>query len=140
MTGLSLVLLFTVLFNFPAFSQNAFEIQSIGAPKLTMRNACTGAGGQGAFPSVTITHSKQEGIPIRVGLYDKTYGSHNAATVTSSKSGKTVVSGTALRAGNVRPPCNRIVHSLESTYVWIVTAGGSSKEMVWGRIRAGILQ
>lgn len=112
-----------------------FAIQSIAISSLTKANLCTKLGGRGAPPTITIKHSPQADVRIKVRMYDKlstggTYP-HKSTTVKSDASGTTRVNYAFL------PPCNTTGGRIDSSYRIEVTAGSSKKTKTWGSFDSG---
>ena len=127
--------------NAPAVNSNAVTaIQAISVTPMTQPNACRSViGGLGIWNPVTVSHSKVEGAPITLQLYDrfKLGGGydHKQLTKPSSVTGTTVFSATELLGAGLIPPCHtRMNPEAVSNYFWIASSGSSQKELLWGRM------
>lgn len=107
------------------------SIKSVSVSRLGKTNLCGALGGQGIAPTVTIGHSKSSGtisISMTDRLSDGRTINHGSTSVSASPSGTTKVKYSFLA------PCNqRTSQGLKSSYYVMVSTGGSSKTVLWGR-------
>lgn len=127
-----------------ASAQTPFKITGVSATRLSMNEVCTGAGGKGGHPTLTITHTKGAQVNLDIHLIDRistgSTSDHRSFSVNSSPSGKTVLSPAMLAQGGILPPCNRSVHSFTSNYVWVITSPEGALEKPWGKMTSGKIQ
>ncbi len=118
-----------------AEASQAFEINDVSISSMTTANLCRDLGGQGAAPTVTVTHTAVAGVPIRLALTDRlSDGStfnHRSTRVSSDASGTTVVNYSFL------PPCNTTDGRLDSDYRLTVQAGDEGKTISWAKFNSG---
>ncbi|SIS73335.1 hypothetical protein [Phaeovulum vinaykumarii] len=108
----------------------SFVVSRVDIAPMAQQNLCRQLGGQAVQPGLTISHTKLEGVPIMVRMYDViSDGSrveHRRVRVLSEADGTTEVSSGFL------PPCNRTHGRTNSSYRFDIRAGRQKTTIRWG--------